>query len=279
VKLARLATDRRLLFLAVAAVMVVALIWRVPQSIEPGPTVRSVYEHIEGLPARSVVLLAVDFDPQAKAELQPITEALLHHCFRRDIAVIGMSFWPQGATLGNHIFDSVAAQYEGKEPGEDYVYLGYKPGTMAQVITNMGESFKSTFPQDYSNRSTTGMPLLNTARSLRQVDYMIDLAAGATVTAWIIYGRDKYGFEMAAACTAVSGPELYVYLDSKQLNGLVAGLRGAADYEVLLDKPGLGMGGMFAQSVIHVVIVALVIAANVLLFARSFRTRTGVGGR
>jgi len=266
--------DRRWIFLLVAVALAVTVYWSedIEQPITPSPSVEAVYRKIENLPEGSAVFIATDFDPQSRAELVPITRAVLNHCFQQDLKVLGMTFWPQGGPLGNRLFRSVAAKYD-KQSGEDFVYFGYKPGAMAQVITNMGEDLTSAFPQDANNQPTANMPILQDIENLRDVDYMLDMAAGETAEPWIVYGADKYGFPMAAGCTAVVAPNLYVFMNTGQLNGIIAGLRGAADYEVLLGQPARGVQGMPAQSTVHGIIILFVIMGNAIYFWR--RTRRG----
>jgi hypothetical protein len=268
-------SDPRVIFPLVAGAIALGLLVHVKQPIEPQESVVAVHDYIQQLPKGSAVLLAVDFDPQAMAELRPMTEAIIEQCLDQDLHVVGMTFWPLGAQLGYDMFKTVADEprFRDKEAGRDYVYLGYKPGDLSQVITNMGENLLTTFPQDYRNRPTGTMPIFRDVKSLRNVKYIIDLAAGSTPDAWIIFGGDKYNVPMAVGCTAISGPDLYVRLKNHQINGLVAGLRGAADYETLLQKAGLGVGGMFAQSLIHVMIVLFVIAGNVAFFVGKRRQR------
>ena len=257
--------DRRWIFLCVAVALLVTVLWPFTQPITPSPLVQSVYDHIEKLPEGAAVLISTDFDPQARAELVPMLEALLRHCFRRNLRVIGVTFWYSGVPLANRIFQDLAQQHA-KKPGVDYVYLGFKYGDMSQVITNMGENFVSAYPQDARNEPTANMPIFRDLKSLRDVRYIIDLAAGETVAAWIVYGADKYRVPMAAGCTAVSGPDYYVYTNTGQLNGIIGGLRGAADYEVLLRKPAQAVLGMSAQSTVHAIIVLFVILGNVMYF-------------
>jgi len=269
--------DRRWIFLAVAVALVVTVKWPFDQPITPSPSVQKVYDYIEKLPAESTVLIATDYDPQAGAETVPITQALLRHCFRRNIRAIGMTFWVEGAPLGEDIFDGTAAEY-GKTSGRDYVYLGFKPGGMAQIITNMGEDFTSAFPQDAKGERTPNMPIFQQVKNLQGLSLIVDIAAGETVGGWIAYGGDKYQVPMAAGCTAVSGPNLYVYTNTEQLRGIIAGMRGAADYEALLEQPGLGIGGMSAQSTVHIIIILFVLIGNVVYFVARRAERRGQEG-
>jgi hypothetical protein len=267
--------DRRWIFLAVAVALVLTVAFPFDQPITPSPSVQSVYDYIERLPEGSAVLIATDYDPQAGAETVPITRALLRHCMRHNVRVIGMTFWNQGVQLAQGVFDGVAKECR-KKAGADYVYLGYKPGTMAQIITNMGENFSSAFTEDSQGNRTANMPIFQQVRSLRDLKFIVDVAAGDTVSGWIVYGGDKYQVPMAAGCTAVSGPDLYVYANAGQLRGIIAGLRGAADYEALLSQPGRGIAGMSAQSTVHAIIVLFVVIANVIYFrARRAEKKAG----
>lgn len=263
--------DRRWIFLCVAVALVATLLYPFEQPITPSSDVKATYSGIEELPEGSAVLVATDFDPAAKAELVPITRALLEHCFQEDLRVIGMTFWPKGANLGASLFHEVAAKYN-KESGVDYVYLGFKVGPWAQIITNMGEKLTGAFPEDSRGERTANMDIFGDIRNLRDIGYMVEVAAGDTYEAWIIFGGDKYGFPMSVACTAVMGPDMYVFTNTDQLDGIIAGLRGAADYEKLLGEPGAGIAGMPAQSTVHGLIVFFIILGNAVYF---WKRRTG----
>ena len=266
--------DRRLIFLLLAAALVVVCLWPFKQPIQPSQLVRNIHDKIDTLPARSVILISADFDPQARAELHPMTLALLRHCFQKDHRVIGMTFWVEGAQMAKSLFDEAAKEL-GKNAGEDYTFLGYKPGGMAAIITNLGENIQTTFEKDLEGRPTEGMKALEGVTSLKNVDLLIDIAAGSTVEPWVIYGGDKYGVPVGAGCTGVMGPDMYPFVHSKQLIGLIGGLRGVADYETLMGKPGAGVSGMPAQSAAHALIILLVVLGNVLYFLSRRQGRTG----
>ena len=268
--------DRRIIFVVIAVALAATTLWQFDQPIQPSKLVQAVYGKIEALPEGSAVMMATDFDPQAKAELHPMTLALLRHCFQKNHRVVGFTFWVEGAQMGKSLFDKTAKDF-GKQAGTDYVFLGYKPGGMAAIITNLGENISTTFEKDLEGRPTSGMPVLKGVTSLKDLNLMIDIAAGNTVEAWIVYGADKYKFPIAAGCTAVMGPDMYPFVHSQQLLGLVGGLRGVADYETLMEKPGQGVSGMAAQSTAHAIIVVFVLLGNFLYFAS--RRKGGTEGK
>jgi hypothetical protein len=71
--------------------------------------------------------------------------------------------------------------------------------------------------------------------------------------------------------TAVTAPEMYPYLQSGQLVGLLAGMKGAGEYEQLVARPGLGTAGMVAQSSVHLMVVIFIVFANVVFVIEKAR--------
>ena len=257
--------DRRIIFLLIALATLVPLIHPFGLPIKVSPEVRGVFDHIEALPKGSVFLLSLDFDPSSKPELQPQAIALLRHAFRKDLRVIGMTHWLTGTSLADTTFATVAKEM-GKQPVKDYVFLGWSPGTSSLVIA-MGQDLYKAFPSDHAKRPTLGMPVLEGVRNLRDVNYLISLAAGNPgIEMWYVFGKDKYRFEMAGGATGVMAPGLYPFLRSGQINGLIGGLQGAAEYETLIGVKGTAVGGMDAQSADHFVIIVLVLLCNVFYF-------------
>jgi hypothetical protein len=176
--------------------------------------------------------------------------------------------------MANEVVTRVARE-EGKTNGKDYVFLGWSPGT-GSVIINMGQDLYKAFPTDYNNRPTAELPVLKDVQSLRDVNYIISLAAGsAGIETWYVYGKDKYKFELGGGCTGVIAPGLYPLLRSGQINGLIGGLRGAAEYEVLIGRKDKAVAGMDAQSATHFAIILLVILCNVFyVLIRTSKDRT-----
>ena len=256
--------DRRIIFAIITVAVIASLIVKFELPIPASEPVQGIYEKIDSLPQGSRVMISFDYDPSSKEELQPMAIAFLHHCFSKDLKVIGMTHYTGAPGLADLAMNSVAKQYQ-KNYGEDYVFLGYKPGG-ASLIINMGENLYTAFPKDFYGKDTTTLPALQGVDSLRQISYLFDLAAGTMIETWLVYGKEKYKFEMGAGCTAVMGPDMYPFLQSKQLNGLLGGLKGAAEYEALVNKKANAVSGMRPQSVVHVIIIIFVIFGNVVFF-------------
>jgi hypothetical protein len=258
--------DRRIIFLMIGLCTLLPLLYPVGLPIKISSEVRGVYDHIESLPEQSVFLLSIDFDPASKPELYPQAIALLRHAFRKNLRIITMTLWVSGTGMADQLVTQVAKEM-GKEYGTDYAFLGWSPGGQA-VIINMGQDLYSAFPSDYSGKSTKGLPVLDGVRSLKDVGYMVSLGAGRPgVEEWYVFGKDKYKFELGGGCTGVMAPGLYPLLRSGQINGLIGGLRGAAEYESLIGQKGKAVAGMDAQSATHLAIILLVIMCNLFYFS------------
>jgi len=255
--------DRRYIFFLIALAVIIPLLKPIGMPVTRTDEVMAVYNYVENIPPGSTILMAMDYDPAALAELYPMTIAILRHAFLKDIRVIGMTLWNTGATLGS-ITMREAGEGIAKE-GEDYVYLGYVPGG-ANIIMSMGEDISSVFSKDYNGTPVSNIPVMKGIKNYKDISLLIDIAAGATPEAWVVYAGAKYRQTIAVGCTAVSAVGYYPFLNSKQIIGLIGGMKGAAEYEDLIDRRGTATAGMDSQSISHIVIILLIVIANACYF-------------
>jgi len=59
----------------------------------------------------------------------------------------------------------------------------------------------------------------------------------------------------------------FPFLNSGQIVGMVAGLKGAAEYERLIDHKEMASRGMDAQSIAHLVVIGFILVGNLAYFA------------
>jgi len=266
--------DRRYIFLLMAAAVTVPIVLRARLPVgEPTRPVKLVYERIDSLPAGSVVMLAFDFGPSSAPELIPMAKALLRHCFSRDIDVVGISFYTVGPPLAQGVLDEVAKEF-GKKRGEDYVNLGYLPGMLALLIS-MSTDIPGTYKQDFTKTRMSELPLMSRVRSYDDIALVVDLASSDTPAIWITVANARYEQQVAAGVTAVMAVDYYPYIQSRQLVGMLGGLKGAAEYESLIEHPEEATRRMPAQSFAHAVIIAFVLLGNTAYVIARIRARRG----
>lgn len=258
--------DRRIIFLFVFLGVAIPLLLPFSLPVNITPPVEAVYREVERVAGeRGTVLLAFDYGPGSEAELQPMARALLRHCFARKVKVVAICLWPDAPGLAQEVLQTVARE-SGAHYGQDYAFMGYKPGG-ASVVLNMGQEFRNAFAQDARGASADSLAVLQGIHSLRDFGLVFDLAAGSTIDqVWIPYGQEKYRFVLAAGCTAVMAPDLFPFLQSGQISGLIGGLAGAAEYEKLEGRLDAATAGMQAQSITHLVIIGFIVLGNILYF-------------
>jgi hypothetical protein len=264
--------DRRWIFLAVALLVVIPLAVGIRIApVAPSPRARGFFDAIEKVPRGSTVLLAGDYDPSTVAENYPMHLAAARHLMSRDIKIIGLALYPGGPPLTDQVLRLAAAEY-GKKDGTDYVNLGYKAGNEL-VMSQMGSSIPRTFPVDRRGVPIDQIPVMRGIQNYGSFPLLVSISAGYPGTKeWVQQVVSRYHLPMVAGVTAVSAPEYYPYLQTGQLRGLLGGMAGGAEYEVLVKHPALATRGMDAQSLAHIFIALMIILGN-LAFLGEDRSR------
>lgn len=271
-----LAVDRRLIFLLIGAGTALPLLFPVNLPITVTPRVEAAYQTIDAMPAGSVVLVAMDYEPDIMAELQPMSIVVLRHCMRKNLKVIGLTLYPSGPGLVEPAMNA-AAKAEGKTRDKDYVFLGYKSGFQS-VMIGIGESLRQQFPVDFYGTPLDSIPMLRGIDSYKNIDLVINLTASSAADFWIQFAAGRYHKRLILGSTAVMATDYYPYLSSRQLLGLIGGMKGAAEYEKRFGITGDARRGMDAQSLVHVIVAALVILGNVAFLLGGRRDGVPRGG-
>ncbi len=264
--------DRRIIYTLVALAVAIPLIWPIGLPIRITPEVQSVFDKIENLPEGSNIMMSADFDPASQPELYPMMKAVMRHIARKKHKLAITVLWPNGPNLVAQCIEEVKEEYPNWRSGDDFVFLGYQVGGTI-VIIGVGNSFVETFPKDYYGNATSTMPVIKNFNRLGQADYMIMFEAGNSGDWWIVYGTEVHDVEVGGGVTAVVAPQYYPYLQAKQLNGIIGGLKGAAEYEMLMEHPDMAVAAMDSQSMVHALLFVAIVLANIFAFALAIQKR------
>lgn len=271
------AIDRRYLFIIIALVVVIPLIFKPQFPIVPKEPVIDAYRAVDSLQAGDNVMISIDYDAASMPELQPFLEALLRHCFRKELNPVMLVQWQLGAPLGTRAMEKIAAEFD-VEYGVDYINLGYRPGYTAQIV-GIGKEIRDYFITDYKGDPIDSFPVMNDIHNYDDIDILVGLEAGATGNIWVQYAGARYNQRIILALTAVSAPDAYFFYQSGQIEGLVGGMKGSADYETLIDHPDVAVAGMAAQSFVHILIIIFIILGNIAYFVEKRNKGNKLGGR
>lgn len=266
--------DRRWIYLAIGLAVLIPTVKTFDVPVTVSPEVRKVYTFVDNIKAGEYLFLAIDYDPTSLAELNPMAEAIIKHAFSRNEKLVIVTLAQFGPGMVESIINRLAGEYN-KVRGVDYTFLGYRPYPAITILA-MGVDFRVPFPVDYYGTSLDSLPVMRGIKNFYNVKGVIDLTAGNTADMWLVDGNGRYGFPLAIGITGVSAADYYQYLQSGQLFGIIPGIKGAAEYESLIDKPGTGMQQAAYQVVAHSVIIIFIILSNIAYFStRKNKAKSG----
>jgi len=256
--------DSRIIYLLLLIVVLIPLLFKLVLPINLSEPVKSAYDAIENLPEGSVILFSVDYDASSAPEIQPMLLSILRHAFTRKHKVILLGQWALGLPFGEIGLNEIAPQFNAKY-GEDYVNLGYRPGDRALMV-GLGREIRDFFATDYKGTLVDDIPLMRKIHNYNDIDLLVGLEAGQAGDNWIQFAGARYGVNIIIGSTGVIAPDMFHYMQAKQIKGLIGGLQGAAEYETLIKKSGTGVAGMVAQSYAHLLLLGFIIIGNIGFF-------------
>jgi hypothetical protein len=235
--------DRRIIYLVLLVVVILPLIIPSVQSVRVMPPVEKFFHAVDGIPPDKALVIDFDYDPQTQPELEPMGFAVLRHAFKNRIKVLALSLYVQPLGLAQNALSTVTEEFNRNAStnadsilyGRDYVFLGWQPGAILAMLS-MGESISSFYKTDYYGNRTDTLPLMKRIKNYDDVDLVVSICGSDIPRYWIAYAQNRFGVKVASGVTAVSGSEFYSYLQTGQFSGLLVGMKGAAEYEEIIEQ-------------------------------------------
>ncbi len=225
---------------------------------------------IEALPKGAKVLLTNDYDPTYVGEMYPITAATVEHLIKKEIQFVGVSVRPFGAMM----LDKALVQSKASDRrvyGKDYVLVGFIPGE-AVGAQAFARDIQSLVRNDYYGKAISSLPLMQGIKSGADFDLLVVVYAQVEFGgAWITQITDPMKKSTVAALNGANSVSGYGFLKANLIQGLLVGLRGAAEYEKLIGNPGSAVSFMDAQTILHVAAIVLIGVGNVGYFSKRLR--------
>lgn len=264
--------DRRWIFLIIGLSVLIPLFFPLGLPIRATDTTQRVYDTFDSLEPNSRVLLSCEYGPSTKPEIHPMVIAVLHQLFKKNHKVYVTCLWPDGQFMADEALREVAHQYN-KQYGEDYVILGYRPGNEA-IIKGMVRDLRAIFSTDIKGTKVQDIPMMEGVYKFEDFNFLFSASAGFPGSIeWMQYATDNTNVQMSTGTTSIMVNDIMPFVVSDQIQGILAGMPGAAEYETLVGKPGIGTSGMDAQSLAHLVIVLFIIFGNIGYFIERNRSK------
>lgn len=275
-----LVLDRRWIFLVIGLVVIIALVAPCTTSIGITTPVQSFYDIIHNAEKDKPVLVSFDLGPSTLPELEPMLRAVVRHAFLNDVQIIATAMLIQAPGIAERILVEVTEELNEEfedqgidrriEMGKDWVFLGFRAG-VAAVMLGIGEEIRNVYPTDYYGTYLDDVPMMENVHNYYDMSAVVTVSGTQIPESWVMYAGGPSGVPVLVGVTAVMAPNFYAYLQTGQMAGMLGGLKGASEYERLMDYDGMATKGMIAQLWVHVTIVIFILLGNVAYFV----TRSG----
>jgi hypothetical protein len=205
----------------------------IPASVPPETS--AVLDYVKGgLPANAPVLLVFDYEPALAGEMEasaaPLVDLMLTLKAPR-LSLLAST--PTGSGLAERFIRPFAVPTgHNYQRGQKFINLGYLPGGAAGVLA-FSENPINTKPLSTTGESAWATSVLQDVKNLSEFKAIILLTDDVeTARVWIEQTENRRGeARLLVVSSAQSGPMLLPYVQSGQVDGMVAGLDNSAPIE------------------------------------------------
>jgi len=259
--------DRRWVYLLSWLFVLFPLIYPLGLPVPINKESQQWFKAISDIPDGSTVVFSPMYGTSGMPELFPMTLATMHQLWSKDVKVIVVSFWAEGPLVFTQLLNQMDPTSYGKVYGEDWINLGYIPGS-EPAMRAFGDDMAKAVAKDYiQGKNLSEFPIMQTVNSANDIDLIISIETGTPgLTEWLRQWNEPYKTPIVVGCIGVSAPGMAPFLQSGQLSALLPGLTSSAEYELLLNRKGLAIAGVDAVSMSHILVVALVVMGNIAYF-------------
>jgi hypothetical protein len=258
--------DSRILYVLLVLVVVIPMVRPMGIPLSTSPWTRQAYDELAKLQSGDTVIFDFGYNVDGAPDVEPIAKAVFRDLFDRNVKIICVALNAQGPMIAERLLQPF--EESGKVYGTDFVNLGFVAG-QETALAAYAKDLKSTFPTDWRGNNTSNLPILD------------GITGAADVDTWVFFtdsGADywvrqvgQYDVPIVGALVTVSAAHAEPFVNSGQLAGLLIGLRGAAEYETLMDNPGGAVAAMDAQSMGQLLLTLFVLCGNASYFIKRSR--------
>ncbi len=258
-QLKNLLTFKRIIFVAFGICVFVPLVFPMGLPISVSDMTQEYFNYIESLPAGSKVLVLGEYDLGAAGNHMWFIDMWKH--FRRNkLKVVALHTSTMVATAEKRLLDTMGFwNLQDYEYGVDWVYLGYVPGGETAMVS-FHDDFQSIAVADYKGTPASELPLLQEFQDYRDFDLVI-------VSCWdyTIFARQ---WVTTPETPTICMVDTYVWSSAQPFypetfEAMMNGMKGAAEYEILLEIPGRAISSSDALTLTMLVLFFTLLAAQV----------------
>jgi hypothetical protein len=238
----------------------------------PGEEEKELVEVVRSLPEGSKVLIAVNYGPSARYEIEGAFQLIFRELLSRNIGVIFFTLSEMGVestsmgireSLSGFSFREGGAIY-----GKDYVNLGFFAGGILGAGM-VSRSLGSSRSVDVFDNSINDLPIMNGIVSMSDLAAFIEFSAmktdGTPGAAMLdVFSMGK-GIPSIAVVTSDMVPEYLPFRNSERINILIGGSSKMAALESAFGVKGILTSRHSVASILLVFIMFTIVLSNIKL--------------
>ncbi len=270
--------DRRVLYVLLLLSVPAPFFLKIRLPMKVSPATKTLYDHIETLQEGDFVLLAVDWSAGTRGENGPQTEAIITHLMRRKCRFAMLSFEPQSPTICQVVAERLGKEYK-REEGKHWINWGYRvdpKNFLKGFVQDIPGVIKTTFKQEDVS-SVEKFPVMQGVKTANDIKFIMSITPSNVYQTYIQFVAGAKKIPMGVAPTSVIVPEVFNYLDSGQIIGMMPGLPGAGEYESLLGTNTKVTRFANSVSFAHLLIILFIVLGNVAMILEK-RQQARAGG-
>jgi hypothetical protein len=256
--------DRRYIFLVLLILSFLPVLMPLGLPIPIESATRGSYEALEALNEGDIICITFDYGGGSAAELYPQNLAIMKHAFTKNLRIVAVEFAIAGPEMAEMCFKE-SGYTDNKEYGVDYVNLGYIAG-FETAMSAFASNPNGVKEADFYGTPISSIPLMDEVQNIEDLKYI----AFTTSTSQDHYIRQFTGYstKVVGCIQSLYFSVMKVYMGAGQIEGFVNGLRGSAEYELLINDFGVGVLTMDQVSATHIYAIILLIIGNIAFHMR-----------
>ncbi|QOR33743.1 hypothetical protein IMX26_09535 [Clostridium sp. 'deep sea'] len=265
--------DRRIIYLLVFLALAIPLLKPIGLPFSINDASQSFYDKVEALQPGDVVAMSFDYSPSGSAQLDPQAKAVMKHVFSKPgVKIVNVAFWPSGPLFAEKFQKELEGTHD-KVYGEDYVNLGYIAGAET-AISAFAKDIHSAFSTDRQGNAISSIPMMKNIKDANDFKLFVCFGSGTPgVPEHVRQVVTVYGTEFVAGMNSVSVAGNVPYYNAGQVKGYLNGLRGAAEYEMMMNDPGPATASMDSLSFSHLTVIVFILLGNIAYFTNPDRKK------
>lgn len=242
-----------------------------PVSVES----RKVTEAVESIKPGSKVMIAVNYGPEGRAELEEALSTLITFLAKKESGIIFVTMVPAGIETVSTAVEKSLSRLKSSEIryvyGRDYIHLGYVAGGTIAAGMLAGKLTDMRVRDIYGNE-LRNMPVLNGINGFNDLSgffefssMKIDDIPGAVMISMFSGGGNV---PVTVFCTADTVPEYIPFIRSGAVDFMAGGFRDVVAVTKMLDPGSNDDKRYFICTVVILYIIAVLLAGVAIKFFR-----------